>query len=339
MATLNYAKRLQNLQERKYDDVLNKSIISESFSASGLPETVKYLMESMRPIEKKYNDKTVLAADRVMEHLERDLNLHFQRTYRKQGSVQTSTNIKIHSDIDLLTVIDKYFYLAPGMPVLNPYVESIPKDDISDLRSHSVKILKTKYDDVDDSHEKCISIYNKALKRKVDVVFCFWYNTEPYQSQKDEYFRGIKFSAEGPPDFPFAHIFNVNDKGDKTFDGSRKGIRLLKTLKVDSDTEYEHLKSFELTSIVHSIDNSILVYRPGQELGIAQAISGQLNILINNPEYRKNIKSPNGMENPLSSEDVLQDMHLLKQDLDLLIQDVSKELQRSLTVKNAIINY
>lgn len=67
MATLDYSKRLINLQNRKFDRELNESLISKSFSSKDLPDNIKYMVESMRPIEQKYNSKTILAAERVQK--------------------------------------------------------------------------------------------------------------------------------------------------------------------------------------------------------------------------------------------------------------------------------
>ena len=56
MATIDYTKRLKNIQERKFDTELNESVLSKSFSDTGLPENIKYLAESMRKIDQKYNN-------------------------------------------------------------------------------------------------------------------------------------------------------------------------------------------------------------------------------------------------------------------------------------------
>lgn len=345
MATLNYTKRLSNLQDRKFDRELNESLISKTFSASQLPDNVKYLIESMRPIDQKYNNKTIDAANRVQKHLQDGFNLHFNRTYRTQGSVRTGTNIKVHSDFDLLTIIDKYFY--PEVSNGNTYTDSDPNDDIKELRKQATKILKGIYDEVDDTHDKCVSIFNKSLDRKVDVVFGFWYNSQKYEQTKgernDEYFRGIylyKF-PNGPRklDYPFAHIHQVNSKGDTTTDGSRRGIRLLKTLRADSDTELNSLKSFQITSIVHSIANLNLQYSPGNEITIAKAISDEMKKLIDEPTYRKEVKSPNGMETPLAKDETVPEIKRLKEDLDILIEDSAKEILNSQVIKKAILTY
>lgn len=294
MATLNYTKRLTNLQNRRFDRELNESIISRSFSTKGLPDDIKYLMESMRPIDQKYNARTIEAASNVQKHLEGGFHLHFNRAYRTQGSVMTATNIKVHSDYDLLTIIDRYHFNAPGIPNESDYTASNPDEDISALRTQSTDILKGIYDEVDDKGEKSISVFNKSLNRKVDIVFCFWYHGQRYINTNNEYYKGVylyKFPAKKKEaDFPFAHISQVNSKGNETLDGSRKGIRLLKTLRADSDTELKIVKSFQLTTIIHSIPNINLLYSAGNELGIAKAISDEITKIIQEPTYRKGIK-------------------------------------------------
>jgi hypothetical protein len=285
MATLNYSKRLNNLRNRKFDSVLNESTLSKAFDSYDMPENLKYLMESMRPIDKKYNDITLQASENVRNHLERELKLHFGRDYRTQGSVICGTNIQLHSDIDLLSIIARYHYLPANVPVPNPYTESDPKIDIEQLRDQATKVMKSTYDQVDTTGTKSIWIYNKNLRRKVDIVFAYWYNSEPYLQHNSEYYRGVQlydFPARQrqDPDYPFANIQNVNQKGDNTNDGSRRGIRLLKNLKADSDQKID-LSSFQLTTIVHSIENARLEYKLGSEWAIAKAVSEEMKTLCN----------------------------------------------------------
>jgi len=331
MANLNYKRRLENLQSRRYDPVEQKFVnLSESFSKAYIPENLKYLIESMRPIERKYNDKTLEAADNVMGHLERGFELSFDRDYRKQGSVMSGTNIKLYSDIDLLAIINDYCFLEPALcPPKSPYL-GVPTSDIEILRKQATSILKLQYNEVDDTGTKSIAVFNKNLRRKVDVVFSFWYNTTEYENRRNEYFRGI-YLFDFPKkskilDYPFAHISSVNLKGDNTNDGSRKGIRLLKTLKADSETDID-LNSFQLTTIVHNIDNSSLYYYKSRELEIAQVMSDEINRLITDAGYRKSVKSPNGTENPLSDDACVICLTALKRDLDLLIQDCRGEVK------------
>jgi hypothetical protein len=335
---LDYEARLRNLQNRRYDQELHESNLTKSFSSNEIPKNIKYLMESMQKIDGKYNRKTLEAASKVQNHLENGFNLSFKRSYRTQGSVMTSTNIKVHSDFDLLTIIDRYHYLAPDLPNENPYSLSIPNSDIKELREQSIKILRNIYDIVNTDGKKSIYIFNKNLNRKVDIVFCFWYNTKKYEETNNEYYKGIylfDFEKEVKIlDYPFAHISAVNYKGDSTNDGSRKVIRLLKTLKADNDTI--NLSSFIITTIVHSIPNEELTYKTGNELSIAKSASSQLYKLINNQIYREAIQCPNGTENPITS-DCITDMKRLKEDLDQLIEDVQKELYNTYFEKGNLI--
>jgi hypothetical protein len=341
MANLNYERRLMNLNARRFDEQVGKADLSESYGKFILPKNLEYLIESMRPIEKKYNDVTLVAAENVKKHLERDLSLHFNRAYRTQGSVKTSTNIKLHSDIDLLVLVDRYQFLEPALcPPQYPYTDSIPDDDIWSLRRQSTTIMQNQYDDVDTTGKKSISITNKNLRRKVDLVFSFWYDTQRYSEANDEFYRGIclyDFPAKKRlPDFPFAHISNVNWKGENTLDGSRKGIRLVKTLKADSEDRIK-LSSFELTCLVHAIENSDLFYRNREELKIAISISSQIGKMLSDSVYRKSIKSPNATEKPFDNDDCLSGLRNLKEDLDQLIKDCAGELNNFLTKRSLSI--
>ncbi|MEZ4934403.1 MAG: hypothetical protein R2788_20035 [Saprospiraceae bacterium] len=185
--------------------------------------------------------------------------------------------------------------------------------------------------------------FNKSLNRKVDVVFCYWYHTKDYIEQNNEYYRGIylfDFEKENKiniPDFPFAHIQNVNYKGEQTNDGSRKAIRLLKTMKADSEEEI-NLSSFHLTTLVHSIDNNELYYDArGKEVLIANSVSNQLAKMISDPTYRKSIKSPNGTEMPFQDDSLVSDLIKIKSEIDLLLEDISKELKSPINKRELII--
>lgn len=336
---INYTKGLQNIQNRKFDGALNESLTTKSFSSTDIPENIKYLWESMQEIPAKSNAKTIDAGEKVKTHLEQELKLHFNRDYRTQGSVTTKTNIAVHSDYDLLTIVGKYHYVAPPLTVTNPYTESNADTDIKELRSQAETILKKWYDEVEPKG-KSIKIFNKALYRYVDVVCGFWNNTIDYEQTGSEVNRGIYLYdfdlKRKKSDYPFSHIYYVNQKGDHTNDGSRKAIRLLKNVKNDSDVKIE-LSSFALTTIVHSIDNKKLFYTTGSELSITQTISDQLDILINDPSYRSKVQSPNRTEAPLT-EDTVPEMQKMKNDLDAILKDSVRELS-SPFIKARMLNY
>ena len=338
---LNYTKRLQNLNERRNPDGLSKSF-SDGLSARNYsnfigaigavdkqPTNLKYLRECMSPIDKEYNDNTLLASDKVRIHLENEFNLHFSRDYRKQGSVMTNTNIKSYSDVDLLAIIGRYYYLAPSLPNNDPYTASNPDDDIKEIRRQATIIMQNVYDLVNTTGAKNISIYNKSLKRKVDIVFAYWYNTEQYVSTNDEYYRGIYLydfqKQQRELDYPFAHIYAVNTKGDQTNDGSRRVIRLLKSLKMDSEGRID-LTSFQLTAIAHDITDSQVTYSVGNDLALAKSALAKVSFLIDNRDYRKAVSSPAGNQKPLYEDSVVPDLKELQKDLSELITDCETEI-------------
>jgi hypothetical protein len=252
----------------------------------------------------------------------------------------TNTNIKIYSDFDLLAIVDRYHY---AQTVSDPYTATDPDTDIQEMWKQGKAILCGVYDEVDASNPKCISVVNKSLNRKVDVVFAFWYNTDEFDKSRDEYYRGVHLYQfpSGPreaQDFPFAHMHQVNVKGNETSDGSRRAIRLLKTLKADCDTDLGDLKSFQLTALVHSMDSTRLRYYLANDLNIATETSGQIRKVLEDSTFRKGIKSPNGTEYPLASDEVVPLLKRLKEDLDELIVDATRELN-SQTVRNAVQAY
>lgn len=342
MATLDYVRRMANLENRRFDRELKESTFSKSASAAFIPAGLKYLLESTRPIGDKHNQKSLEAAEKVVKHLEGSLDLHFSRAYRTQGSVRTNTNIKVHSDFDLLVAIDRYFY--PEKPNGNNYTASDPNIDIRSLRKEVTSIMKDTYDEVNDEGTKGIYIYNKNLGRKVDIVFCFWYHSVKYQETHDEFYKGIHLydfhnNKRLDKDFPFAMIQNVNHKGESTNDGSRRGIRLLKTLRADATEDLSHLKSFQLTSIVHGIPNEKIFYQPGAEVRLAESVSQELDKLISDPSYRKARLCPKGIEHPLDNDKVVPDLQVIKDDLDILIGDTKGELIKSTFLTEAVKNY
>ena len=100
---------------------------------------------------------------------------------------------------------------------------------------------------------------------------------------------------------------------------------MLKNIRSDSDNK---LNSFQLTTIIHSIENQELPSAIGTEIILANNISKQLNHLINNPTYRRSIQSPNGTENPLT-DDCVKEMEKMKEELDTLVSDGYLEMKSS----------
>ncbi len=340
-----YNKRIENLKRRRFDDQLNKAILSESFYKTQYKGSVKYALEAMQPIDVAYNTNTFNASSKIKSHLHKELyNIGLHSEYKYQGSAMMNTNIILHSDIDLLVFTKKYEVLENPQIPPNPY-SGIPLDDLRELRNASFKILNKIYKDVDNSKSKSIQVIPTNPKRKVDVVVCNWFNSNNFAVYgMGEDYRGVEIynyhEHTKKAGFPFLHIAMVNQKGQRVNNGLQKLIRLLKTLKVDAENKVE-LTSFEITSLLYDIPETSLYKRDDQQLLLLQEASKQLERLINQQWYREQLKSPNQSEYVFgNNSSKITGLKSIKLELDELIQDVVDELRlHHREIDNDIIYY
>ncbi|MFZ1424787.1 MAG: hypothetical protein WAS55_13270 [Saprospiraceae bacterium] len=339
----NYTQRIEKLKNRRLDDKLQKAVLSESFSDVSIGESVKYALESMSEINPKYTQDTYLASENIRKNLTSGLNKKgLMVEYRHQGSIETNTHIKLHSDIDILVFTSKYFSIEPPLPVTWPYLGD-PLADLKELRTECFNILNSTYTEVDDTKSKAIHVFPTSPKRKVDVVLSNWFNTVDWHSTSSEKYRGIHVYDKGShtreKDFPFLHISNVNAKDSLVNGGLRKLVRLLKTLKADAENEIK-LSSFEITSIIYDMSNGSLAKPKYQELLLLNEASKQLEKLINDKTYRENLVSPSGKEIVFgANESRVPELKNLKLELDELIEDITEELAKKLKRFNDTIIY
>ncbi|MFZ2205543.1 MAG: hypothetical protein WA057_03265 [Candidatus Magasanikiibacteriota bacterium] len=330
----NYTQRLDKLKKRRTDDILQKAYLSESFGKSEFKESVKYTLESMKAIEASYTKNTFLASEKVQTNLSKGFTeKNIKVTYRHQGSVETNTSIKLHSDIDLLVITGKYFSLEPPQIPANPYTGD-PLDDLKELRTVSFSLLTGIYKKVNDSKPKAIQVFPTEPDRKVDVVVANWYHSlEYYANGSTDRFIGIhiydKNQHSRKADFPFLHISKLNEKDILAKGGLKKLIRLLKTLKVDADSEI-NLSSFEITSMMFEMSLVSLIKSESQSLLLLPEASKQLDKIITDKVYRENLYSPNGKELVfgINTEKIVE-IKKLKLELDELIQDITEDLSKS----------
>lgn len=328
----NYTQRLEKLKKRRLDDQLQKAVLSESFNNVNINESVKYVLESMSEIDPTYTRNTYVASENIRNNLTKGLsNKGLTVEYRHQGSVETNTHIKLHSDIDILVFSEKFYSLEPPLVPSIPY-EGDPINDLNELRVECFNILNSIYSQVDNSNSKSIKVYPTSPKRKVDVVPSNWFNTVDYNNTSLEKYRGVqifnKDTKSRQKDFPFLHISNVNDKDYRVNGSFRKLVRLLKTLKADADYDI-NLSSFELASIVYSIPDSGLIKPKYQELLLLNEASCHLEKLINDNAYRESLISPNGKEKVFGvSTSKVVELKKMKLELDELTEDITEELGR-----------
>lgn len=72
----------------------------------------RYILGAMRPVDAKYTKRLAEQGDRVENQLGKRLEAEYPTLeFRKQGSVSNDTHIRYFSDIDVLTIIDKFVTL------------------------------------------------------------------------------------------------------------------------------------------------------------------------------------------------------------------------------------
>jgi hypothetical protein len=328
-----YSKRLENLRNRRYDGLLQKAILTESFAKTKLGDSSKYVLESMRQIDPEYTKNTFKASENIQGNLKDGLQKEkIEVTFRHQGSIETNTHIELHSDIDILTITEKFFSLEPPQVPTFPY-EGDPLKDLLDLRNKSFTILNGIYDQIDNSNSKSIKVFPTNPKRKVDVVFSNWYNSNDYNRLKNEVYRGVRIYDKDAHtrklDFPFLNAAAINNKDLQVQGNLKKLIRLLKTVKADAEYEI-NLSSFEISSCLYNIPNQDLYLLEEFQLRLLPIASQQLNNLITDDNYRQNLLSPNGKETVFkNSENKVLELKKLKREIDELVEDLKEELLKS----------
>lgn len=277
---------------------------------------MEYVKRSMQGVEATYTQNTIVAGNKVKEHLKNN-NPNLQ--YEYQGSVMSNTHIKGYSDIDLIQICNLFY----GHDSRTRFTEEYRKDnltqeqrrallevingsiyvgdanqDLRKMRLEAEKILLGIYNDVDISKNKSIEVNLTNPKRKVDVVTASWYKSVNATKSGDKTEKGISVYDKAknerlPVDFPFLKIKMLNEK-DKTVNGRlKKMIRFLKTIKADSDIDID-VTSFDISSMCYSIDALSYYDKPYYEL--VYVLQVELRKIVSNDFYRNNIKSIDGTE-------------------------------------------
>lgn len=278
----NYRQLTESIKGRINPEnfVLRKSF-SDELTTISYSEVLTYIRVAMKGVEPEYTQKSKDAGERVKDHLSKKLS---DVTFRYQGSVMTDTHIKGYSDIDLLTISEKFYtYDATKVKqILESYeqrakyrqssIEKMEKEvntssyqgnalqDLRQLRLDSEETLDDVYDICDTSKPKSIKIKNQSLNREVDVVIANWYDdVSSIINEKGDY-RGIQVynketHTKGDPDYPFLSIKRINERSSETNGRLKRMIRFLKNVKADSDQDID-LSSFDINAVCYDIEVS-----------------------------------------------------------------------------------
>jgi len=350
MAKYDYLKRLETLKKRRLgDDILQKSAMAmdsqyqtfkmnESYEFLKDTSSVKYVIGSMLPVDDTYTKNTYAQGERVKNNLSKLSDMGYDIEFQYQGSVTNNTHIKAHSDIDILTLYCGFTTLEPPQRAAVPY-QGNPVNDLCRLREDCYSLLSAAYPSVEIDNEgaKSISLKGGSLSRKVDVVPSNWYDTVKYTQTGEDYYRGVMIfdyhAKTRIPNTPFLHNKLLERKDLVTEYNYKKVVRLLKTLKADSDKDI-NLSSYDIAALMYHMDGG--EYRVGRSpLVLLQKSLTFLYYVHEQDDYRNNLKVPD------ESRKIFDSTRNSKDDLLRLIMevyDIYQDLLEDLKIKGSTIN-
>lgn len=293
----------------------------------------KYILGALRPVGRQYTQKLIEQGDRIENQLKKGLEeLYPGLEFRRQGSVSNHTHIRYSSDIDVLAIIDKFYSLEhPQEPSF--LYEGEPKDDLLNLRNHCHSYLSSAFPaaEVDNTGSTAISIEGGSLYCKVDIVPSNWFNSNDYANYGVEIYRGVqvldKKAMVRNRNFPFLFNYRIDEK-DKSRNGlTRMLIRLLKTLRADSDDSgiLIDFSSFDICSVVYRYPDNLLVKDLRLPLDILKNLLSWMDIIIQSSEIRAGLKVVDDSRKIFDEFGKVSEFKKLRSELSLLYEGAMQE--------------
>jgi hypothetical protein len=337
----NYSNLIRNAQSRQNPEglILEKSFSDELGSIS-YSDALIYLKTTMKGVEPEYTRKSKEAGEKVKDHLRTVLT---NVIYKYQGSVMTDTHIKGYSDIDLLAICDTFYswdsiavHEAVGSYPISQHfnTQEINKlksevdcfssyqgnslEDLKSIRSKSENKLKDVYLDCDITKVKAIKIFNRSLRRDVDIVTANWYDDVYSILNGRGDYRGVQVynkltDSKGSATYPFLSINRINDRSTSTNGRLKRMIRFLKHCKADSAIDID-INSFDINAICYDIEPNS--YRMLSYIELVPVLYLQLKSICENDNHSNKLVSVDGHEN------IFIDNPQKRQNLKLLLNEV-----------------
>lgn len=337
--------------ESRYNPESSAAVEQRAFTnLAGVEKRIaQYVKMSMTEVDEEYTNKTLQAGEAVKAHLQAEQN---SVSYEYQGSVMTRTHIRGVSDIDLLTLCEKFHnteifkirnilntpynnYSYHNERKLQNYSEAFSLyegnafQDLKELRLSNENIMQKHYYICDVSKPKSIKIKNLHYNREVDIVTATWLDTVDYIiNDNDKTYRGVKIYDKEKevtlePDYPFLSISRINSRSSETNGRLKKMIRFLKNVRTDSSRKID-LSSFDINAVCYDID--IEKYRDAYYLQLVPILFSQLYSISNDNGHADRIKSVDGMEYIFRNHpDKLNNLRLLMYEVCDILTDLRKE--------------
>lgn len=316
----NYQQLIKNIKDRvNPENFALRKAFSDELTTISYSEVLTYIRIAMKGVEPEYTQKSKDAGERVKEHLAKELK---DVSFKYQGSVMTDTHIRGYSDIDLLTISEKFYsydalniksllatperrmkYLQSSLEKLQKEVDRSsyignPLEDLKNLRLDSETILSNVYTVCDKTKPKAIKIKNLSLNREVDIVIANWYDDVSSIIHNKGDYRGIQIynketHTRDDADYPFLSIKRINERSSATNGRLKKMIRFLKNNKANSDHDID-LSSFDINAICYGIN--ITEYESLSFYELVPVLYNQLKQLSVDNSTADNLVSVDGRE-------------------------------------------
>lgn len=316
----NYKQLTESIRRRlNPENFALKKAFSDELATIAYSDVLTFIRTAMKGVEPEYTQRSKDAGEKVKGHLSSKLS---DVSFRYQGSVMTDTHIKGYSDIDLLTISEKFYscdasnikaLLASAEKRAKYYPSSLNKlqrevdtssytgDSLADLRKlrlDSERTLLDVYEICNTTKPKAIKIKNKSVNREVDIVIANWYDDVSSIINDRGDYRGIQVynkdtNSKEKADYPFLSIKRINERSSETNGRLKKMIRFLKNTKSLSDHEID-LSSFDINAICYDI--KVSVYQNLSFYELVPVIYNQLKSVSTNQTHADDIVSVDGKE-------------------------------------------
>lgn len=324
--------RLSRLTEDSRSEILAKAYTVEEYEKRATKPHTRYALGAMEEVGPSYTAISLDTAERVGKQLQTKLTIPV--AFRIQGSVRLNVHIRAVSDVDLLTLDSRLVSYDSSGCLSHTYTTTHLRtlSALQELRKEEERILRAAYPaaTVDCSGGKAISLSGGSLPRQVDVVPSVWSDNCEYQKTQQEHDRGVFILNKNIPEtienLPFLHIKRVHDRDGTALGGLKKAIRLVKSVKNDSDNgSAADLSSFDIAALLYHADTSALSMSAFFDLAALAEAQRFFDWCHNNKERAAALTTPDGTRKVLNTAQKLAAMSVISVELDDLAREVAKE--------------
>lgn len=311
-------------------------------------DAAKFVKLAMSPVDESYTQRSINAGNNARDWLKAKQT---DVDYAFQGSVMTNTHIKGYSDIDLLTLCDKFYgteiskvrellkqtyngYSWRDEQKLRDFEKNFSRydgnglEDLQDLRKENEEILSKHYVICDTSKAKAIRIKNQNLNIDVDVVTASKYQSIQYiLNDYNKDFLGVciydkEKNIRLDADYPFRRIELINQRGTETGDRFKKMIRFLKNLRSQSSKGID-LTSFDINSVCYDIPT--WKYTSAYYLQLVNVLYEKMYSISSNQTEADRLMSVDGTEFVFKNKpDKVQQLKVLTIEVKSVLDDLNK---------------